>query len=198
MQEEEKNMESTWKQVVNDMFNSKNTTELQLRAFCTYNVLKDRIYTKVLSDVLEVLSNEGVDVESDIWITVWGKLTSATIYLMTQTVLQHFKNKQDDADSFNILVFNTFLKDFNERKETLIEYERVNPSLGNSQVLWALDSQICKAVGREDAFLAIKITTFWEQIAKIEAETTLGILGASFDELKEKMLKLNYVRMQKE
>lgn len=198
MQEEEKNMESTWKQVVNDMFNSKNTTELQLRAFCTYNVLKDRIYKEVLSDVLEILNSEGLDVESDIWITVWGKLTSATIYLMTQTILQHFKNKQDDADSFNVLVFNTFLRDFDERKETLIEYERDNPSLGDSQVVWALGSQICKAVGREDAFLAMKITKFWEQIAKIEAETTLGILGAFFDELKEKMLKLNYVRMQKE
>jgi len=114
------------------MFNSKNTTELQLRAFCTYSVLKDRIYTEVLPDVLEILNSEGLDVESDIWTTVWGKLTSATIYLMTQTVLQHFKSKQDDADSFNVLVFNTFLRDFDERKETLIEYERDNPSLGDS------------------------------------------------------------------
>lgn len=188
-----KSMESTWEQDVNNMFNSKSTTELELRAFCTYFTLKARIYTEVLSDVLEILNSEGLDVERGIWIAVFGKLTGATICVMDRTVLQHFKSKQDDVNSFVAHVFNTFLWDFGERKETLLGYMIANdPSLGDGQVVWPLGSQICEVVGREDASLAMKITTFREQIAKIGAETTLDILGAPFDELKEKMLKLNY------
>jgi len=190
-------MELTWEQIVNNMFNSKNSSELDLRAFCTYSILKDRIYTEVLSDVLRVLEREGVDVESDIWITVWSKLTSAAIYMMTHTALQYFKNKEDDADNFNIFVYKIFFKDFNERKETLIEYERVNPNLGKGQVVWAMGAQICTAVGRESAFLVTKLTVFWKQIIKIERETTSYILKASLDELKDKVLKLNYIKMQK-
>jgi len=191
-------MGSTWEGIVDNMFNSKNIPELQLRAFCTYNVLKDRIYTEVLSDVLKVLDNEGVDVESDIWITVWGKLTSATIYLMTHAVLQYFKNKSGSADSFNGFVFNIFLKDFDERKETLMEYERDNTAFGHGQVIWAMGSQICKAINREDALLASKINLFWEQVAKVDREVTPRILKASPHELKEEMLKLNFVKMRKE
>lgn len=191
-------MKPSWEQIVNDIFKSENITELQLRAFCTYNILKDRIYTEVLPEVLKILNKEGLDIES-IWITVWGKLISAAIYLMVQTVSQYFKDNKNDADNFNKLVFATFLEDFNEQKETLLEYEKNNQTLGRGQMIWALGSQICKAIGREDPNLIIKINIlFWEQIAWIEARTTWNILKMPLDKLKEKMLKLNYVKMKEE
>lgn len=191
-------MDSTWKQLVNNMFDSSNVSGLHKRAFCTYSTLKDRIYAEVLPDVLKILHNEGVGAKSDIWVVVWGKLTSASIYVMIQTVLRYFEDNKDDADDFNLLVINAFLRDFNESKETLMEYGKDNPNLGRGQAVWALGSQICKTVGRRDVFLATKIVTFWEQITKIEAETTSGILRTPIDDVKKKMLKLNYVRVRKD
>lgn len=117
---------------------------------------------------------------------ILGKLVAFMIYTATQTILSHFKDRKE-ADKFNGRLFLLFLKKFNETKETLIDFERDNPAMGDSQVIWSLGSQISKLLGKEDIFLATGMAPFTLLLTKLEIESTEFCLNATFDELKEKI-----------
>lgn len=172
-----------FKEATKNVFESTSMSEIQKRAFAEYALLEDRTYINILPKVLAILNNENIYLSNDMSIKVWSKIMAFAIYIMTCSILG--KLNRQKADEFNVLVYQMYLRHFEESIETLKEYEKENPTMGDAQPLWTFSKQILEAINREDITLAVKLLPLVEDVNKLDINTTIYCLEASLDDLKK-------------
>ena len=159
--------------------------DLDIRVIALLNLLSYRVERDILPNIVcrirEVIGKNVSETEKHV---ILGKLVAFTVYTGSQTILSKFKDDREKADEFNAKLFLCFLKKFGEAKETLLDFERDNPAMGEAQPIWSLGSQISKSLGLEDFILAVSVGSFSPQLSEIELESTKYCIETPLSELK--------------
>ena len=184
-------MTQAYKKIIENWINLKDTVEWQIRGLALYLGLRRIVEETVLPRLIEVLEERySIKVADDKIKPICGKILAFGIFVMTRDILNLY-SETELADKFNVFVIKIFLNDFDEKKETLLEYEKANPVLKKGQVIWAPGKSVAEVFGKEDFWLAMESSIVCSRfMAEPQAIVTSFIMKAPIEKVKEFLINI--------